>query len=286
MPVADVLEAVQDHIDRAKGYDTARDYENGEHHYPYASAAFRGKFEWILKSARANACYTVRSNFTDLVQIQAWSGKGADAANALAETLDLEMVIDLAVNEAWRCGDGFILVWPGKDGALRPWYHRADQVVFKRDPEDPDAFLWLAKLWVDRDGFGHVSVYYDEYVERWVTRNKIRDNAGAAPSWIVGESEYVQKDDEDGPEISYSEVGVSGVPWVHLPFDASEQGGHGRSILRDVIPLQDGLNHAVHAIVVNTEQYAAPLRSLMNYQPDVSIDPKTGQQTKLHLEYY
>lgn len=290
MPVADVLEAVQDHIDRAGDYDLYRDYEEGRQAAPYASVKFREKFGWILEQARMNVCYTVRSNFTDLVQIQGWSGAGAKAAADLAETSDLDMAIDLAVNEAFRCGDGYILAWPGADGTLRPWYHRADQVAFKLDPENPGAFEWVAKLWVDADDHGHVNVYYPHQLERWVTVNKVRNMKGAAPSWKTDAGSYVPaSDDEDGTRgdvVPYAKLGITDVPWVHIPFDPQSQGGHGRSILRDVIPLQDGLNHAVHAAIINTEKYAAPIRALMNYQADVIIDPATGQpkESKLDLD--
>ena len=284
MPVADVLEAVQDHIDRAPGYDLYRDYEEGRHKYPYASRGFRENFGWILSQARANACYTVRANFTDLVAIQSWTGKGAEQAQKYADTSDLDMVLDLTINEAWRCGDGYILVWPDEDGNLRPWYHRADQVAFKRDPGNPDRFLWVAKLWIDADDYGRVNVYYEDRVERWESRYKIRTARNGAASWRTDAGGYVLSEDEDGPEVSYSQAGVSGMPWEHIPFDAQTQGGHGRSILRDVVPMQDGLNHAVHAIIVNTEQYAAPLRALLNYVAVKELDPLTGRQREVEFK--
>lgn len=284
MSVADVLEAVQDHIDRAGDYDLYRDYEEGRHKYPYASQGFRDNFSWILKQARANACESVRSNFTDLVQIQSWSGAGAKKAAELAETSDLDMVFDLAVNESWRCGDAYILAWPGEDAALRPWYHRADQVAFKRDPSNPDRFLWVAKLWIDGDDYGRVNVYYDDRVERYESAYKIRVARNGAPSWRTDAGGYVPATDDDGPEVLYSSIGVPGMPWEHIPFDAQTQGGHGRSILRDVVPMQDGLNHAVHAIIVNTEQYAAPLRALLNYVAAKELDPLTGRQRQVEFD--
>lgn len=284
MPVADVLEAVQDHIDRAPSYDLFRDYEEGRHAYPYASQGFRDNFSWILRQARANACYTVRANFTDLVQIQSWSGAGAQQAQRLADTSDLDMVLDLTINEAWRCGDAYILVWPDATGNLRPWYHRADQVAFKRDPGNPDRFLWVAKLWIDDGDYGRVNVYYDDRVERWESRYKIRTSRNGAASWRTDGNGYVPAEDEDGPEVTYSQAGVPGMPWEHIPFDAQTQGGHGRSILRDVVPMQDGLNHAVHAIIVNTEQYAAPLRALLNYVAAKEVDPLTGRQRQVEFK--
>ena len=278
MPVADVLEAVQDHIDRAGDYDLFRDYEEGRHKYPYASTAFVKSFAWILKAARANACYTVRSNFTDLVQIEAWSGAGAAKAQTLADTTDLDMVIDLAVSESWRCGDAYILAWPGKDGTTRPWYHRADQAGFRVDPEDPSAIEVAWKVWVASDGRGRVNLYYRDVVERWVTHGVIRPEKRQPVSWdgVKQENAWEPFNTDGESEVQGHDFGR--VPWVHIPFDPQTQGGHGRSILRDVVPLQDGLNHAVHAVVVNTEQYAAPLRALLGYVAAKELDPSTGRQ--------
>ena len=284
MPIADVLAAVKDHVKRAPGYDLYRDYEEGRHKFPYASQAFRRKYRWIVEQARMNACYTVRSNFTDLVQIQAWAGAGADAAAALAETTDLDMVIDLAINESWRCGDAYILAWPGKDGTPRPWYHRADQAGYATDPQDPSTIRVAWKIWVDTDGYGRVNLYYTDVVERWVTVAKVREVGIAGASWGLAQqdSSWMLYSADGEPEVQGHDFGQ--VPWVHLPFDAQTQGGHGRSILRDVIPMQDGLNQAVHSIIVNTEWYARTIRALMNHNPTAAIDPTTGRQVENRLD--
>lgn len=284
MPVSDVLSAVKDHLDRAPDYDKFRDYEEGRHAYPYATPKFRQKFGWILRQARLNTCYTVRSNFTDLAQIQAWSGAGADDANKLAETTDLDMVIDLAINESFRCGDGYVLVWPGKDGKPRPWYHRADQAGFRLDPEDPTVLEVAWKIWIDRSGHGRVNLYYADRVERWATVAKIRQDGAVGVSWDAGQREtgWAPFNGDGEPDTQLHQFGQ--VPWIHLPFDPQTQGGHGRSILRDVIPLQDGLNHAVHATLVNTERYADTIRALMNHQPVTTVDPATGQQRTEKLD--
>lgn len=283
MPVADVLAAIKDHRGRAPGYDLCRDYEEGRHRHPYASKAFASKYRWVLEQARMNICPTVRANFTDLVQIQAWTGAGEKKAAEYAEATDLDQVIDLAVNESWRCGDAYILVWPGADGNRRAWYHRADQVSFTLDPVDPTVMAWAAKIWVTDDGFGRVNVYYPDRLERWVTVGKVRETGTTTVSWDTKTTAnaWAPFTGDGEPDVQAHDMGR--VPWVHLPFDPQSQGGHGRSILRDVIPEQDALNHTVHALLVNTEQYAAPLRALMGYVPKVTIDPATGRAITEHL---
>jgi hypothetical protein len=276
MPVADVLTAVQDHTTRAPGFATCHDYVAGDHRYPYATPTFVEKFRWVLENARANMCDSVTANFTDRVAIQSWAGEGSEDAIDTAELAALDTVLDLAVGEAWTAGDGYVLVWPDNDGVPSPWFHRADQVAFERDPGDPGAFLWVAKLW-ENGLYGRVNVYYPGgIVERWETTEQVRPDDASAPTWPATADGYAPATDDEGPTVRYE----GDFPWVHLPFDPDVQGGHGRSILRDVIPLQDALNHALVTSILNVEQYAAPLRALMNHQPKVLIDPATGMPTE------
>jgi hypothetical protein len=288
MPVSDVLLAVDDHTTRAATYALYRDYEAGKHSYPYASPAFERKFRWVLKQARANKCPTVISNFTDRVTLASWSGAGAQRAGELAEQLGLGRVLNLAVKEAWQEGDAYVLGWPGRNGQVKPWYHRADQAGFMPAEDDPDEAEWVYKLWVDRAGFGRVNIYYPDRVERSVTRQVIQHQGVTSVMWPTDEGGYKPYDgDRDGDTITYTSVGLptGQAPWVHLPLDPNTQGGHGTSILRDVIPLQDGLNHTLAAMILGVEQYGAPLRALMNYQPNTYIDSATGKPTEEALRF-
>src|SRR5690625_6216164 len=65
-------------------------YEPIKHLYPYASPAFKAKFDWLLRQARANKCHMVVRNFTDRVRLSAWSGSGAKRADEIAEQVGLD----------------------------------------------------------------------------------------------------------------------------------------------------------------------------------------------------
>lgn len=67
------------------------------------------------------------------------------------------------------------------------------------------------------------------------------------------------------------------MPWVHVPFDAQNQGGRGRSVLRDVIGPQDTLNEAVLTIRLNMKKYGTTTAVLLNYVRQQVIDPATGE---------
>ncbi|WP_347042030.1 phage portal protein [Brachybacterium nesterenkovii] len=284
MPVVDVLAAVEDLQSRAARYDEARDYEAGRHQYPYATPGFRAKFAWILKAARANLCPAVVSAFTDRVELEGWDGTGAAAAQELTANGRLRRVLNLAVREAWTVGDAYVLVWPNARGDMVPRFHRADQVTFAPDPEDPGAFAWVTKLWVDADHVGHASVYYPDRLERWETVAGVRTSKADVVTWPAQENAWRPATDDDGPEVAYASVGVDGIPWAHLAYDPNDDGGHGHSVLRDVIPLQDGLNHALHSVLVNVEDYAEPLRALLGFTPSKELDPTTGRQKDVPIQ--
>lgn len=284
MPVADVLSAVNDHLDRVADYDLYRDYANGEHQYPFLSDYFKSKYRRQL--GRENMCPAVISNYADRVQLDAWEGSGAEAATNVARDTGLKRVLNLTVKEAFRSGDGYILVWPNSKGVLVPRYHRADRVSFRVSEDDPDEFEWVAKIWVDGKR-GRVNVFYQDRLERWITAADIRTVADGAVTWPKEETAYVPFEDDDPAEIRYGSHGTPAfdmAPWAHVPYDADEQGGHGRSLLTDVIPKQDKLNTEESAIILMTENYAAPLRVLMNHQSSTAIDPKTGQLIENKVE--
>lgn len=290
MPISDVPLAVADHQERADDYVLFRDYYHGKHLHPYATEAFRDKYDWLLHQARANKCHMVVRNFTDRVSLSAWSGAGAKRADAVAETTGLLKVLNLATREAWRAGDAYVLAWPGRDGTVKPHYHRADAAGFKLSDDDPDAADWFYKIWVAAGGHGRVNMYYEDRVERFVTTHPVHTSQTGETAWPVDANGYQPvTNDADGDTITYGTQNVPSfdgrIPWVHLPLEPDEQGGHGRSILTDVVPLQDGLNHTLASMIVGVEQFGEPLRALMNYAPNKWIDPHTGEATEEALRF-
>ena len=282
MPVTDVIEALK--IRERRIYETSiyRDYYEGRHRYPFASRSFRNNYMWVLRNSRENMCPAIVHSHSDLVEIKSWSGSGAERADEVSSdpAIGLNTALNLAFRESFRTGDAYILVWPDREGNPRPWYHRSDRVVFKEDPEYPDGVEWYAKVWPGNDNFGRVNLYYVDRVERYITTVKVRFNRDDPVNWPTYPQAYIL--DPDIPQLNYE---YDRAPWVHLAFDADEQGGYGRSILTDAIPIQDALNKSVADLIVSSDKFALPLRALMNYDPQRRIDPNTGtvQEEKLVL---
>lgn len=285
MAVDDVVTAVADWKARIGPIQLYTDYYAGRHRIgQFATPAFRRSFEWILLNARENLCKAVVRGFASKMVIKGWEAPNAGLskqAGKLVDDLRLAKVFSLAHRETYRTGDSYVLVWPDANGDDRAWPKLSSQFSVMPKPGDPDSLLWAAMLWVDAGGFGRVNIYYEDRLERYTTKGRLKERS-ASPndpvSWPGKASAYEPYNaDNDGEVIPH---GYGRVPVVWFPHDADELGSHGRSILEDVVPLQDGLNKSVADLIVGGESFALPLRYLLNYTAKKKIDPETGEVTE------
>jgi len=288
VPVDDVIAAVNDRKQRIANIRLYTDYYDGKHRIgQFATPAFRRDYGWILEQARENYCKSVVRGFSSKMKIQSWESNTGGEAKKAAELVDdhgLKRVINLTHRETYKTGDAYVLVWPDETGERRAWPKRSSMCVPLVDPGMPDRMRCFVTVWVNEAGYGRVNLYYPANVERWVTTAKLRQPSmrqSDATNWPSKQSAWMEyhgdgNTDTDGFEIP-NPGDTSKVPAVWFPQDAEEIGGHGRSILEDVIPLQDGLNKSVADLIVVEEDVAQPLRYLLNYKVKKLINPDTGE---------
>lgn len=249
---------------RARLYRLYRDYDDGKHRLKFATPDFERKYGQHLGELRENLCPGVISAFTDRLHVETWGS--SEDAQATALTEGLTRLVSLVDAEAWRCGDAYVLVWPGPDGTPTPHFHRADEIVPHVHPDNPAILDWAAKVWVDGQLRGRINVYDAEGVTRFATAPLPADSdTTALPTDPAAWAAY--SDDEAGDYIPH-DFGATPVAWWKL--GAVDQRGCGASILRDVIPLQDALNKSLADLVVAGEAYSRPLRYLLNYKPEAT----------------
>jgi hypothetical protein len=295
MPAADALAAVLDWKSRITETSMFGDYYDGEHYYRFASPKFLRRYRWVLQQSRENLCPAVVDSIASKLIIQSWEGGTEDdpavaAMSDMADEIGLDSLIDQVHTEAPKCGDAFVLVWPDGDGVDRPWLKLASESACLPDPRRPGKMLWYAQVWTDTEGYGRVNIYYPDQLERYRTHAKVinvdlRETLQTEmASWPDSAEAYEPFSDDDGTDIITHTFGE--VPAVWFPFRARQAGRHGRSILTDVVPLQDALNKSVADVIVNSESYAMPLRALLNWKPKKRLDPATGRavETKLNFD--
>lgn len=287
MPADDIAWAVAEVLERRAYYQLHRDYYEGAHRLAFATTRFRQTFGPLFEKLRDNLCPPVVDSLVDRVQITGWASAGNDATGQAATDLwdiNRQGRAGQVHLEAVRCGDGFELVWPGRDGTARFWPQDPRCVAVEYDDDDdPERIARAGKLWKRPDKRHRLNTYTRPaapssaattpgLIERWVTVAKTDDVLGLADpaKWKPWE------EDTDGPEVAHE----WGVPMFHFPNGAAV-GNYGRSELRDVVPLQDVLNKTVADMLVAGEFVALPQRIFIGVEKEV--DPLTGEERRIEL---
>jgi len=243
-----------------------RDYAEGKHNLAYSSQLFKSRYadhlSTRLGSLRENLCMAVVYGFTESIEVKTW---GTAAADEKALDLGLDRFTGYLVDSAFVYGSSFAVVWPNARGVLVPVQVNALEAVAEQDPEDPATLLWFARVWLDKDTYRlRLNIYTSDALWRFESDEVYEGGVGSIPE---PPPMHGYSDATAGPVVLNSEAGLpAGVlPVVMVKVDAVGQMDPGRSILTDVIPLQDAVNKSLNDMVIAGERYAIPLIYLLNY---------------------
>jgi hypothetical protein len=277
----DVTLALRQLREAQQNYKVYRDYYNGRQRMAFASDSFRQAFAGQVREVVYNRCAAVVDSMVDRLRITGWQdASGAEDATSPLEQAALDIWIasrlDLrhldAHNEAMTCGDAYLIVWPNMEtGEPQIAVQQAHQIAVVRDDEAPDRIVLAVKAWrITRGplaGRWRITTYAPDVIRRWITTGSVDDlpsNSGT----------LVPYEDEAAAETP-NPWGVTPVFGLH---NASGMDLRGVSELRDLIPLQDGVNKSIADMLVAMEYVAYPQRWVTGVE--VPIDPETGRPMK------
>lgn len=262
-PTAALTTALTDWKARADTLAKFKAYYDGDHPLEFASEVFTDIYGDQVKAAADNLCSAVVDVPRDRLKIVGFdvAAEGRDTAelDAEVERIWTENRMPRRSNEihklVLRDGDEFDIVWPHPvTGRATIYPHSATQVTAAFDPDSPGTFLWAAKNWTS-GGYVGVTLYAPDVVWRYRTKQPaaaLPDNAAAF-------------------ELVEEIANPHGMPVFHRGNNAAP-GERGRSVLVDVIPLQDLLNKSVADQVVAMEFFAAPQRYATGYNQSADLD--------------
>lgn len=237
------------------------DYYAGRHPIAFdidKDSSYARYFKAMLQSLRENLCPAVVDVFAERLQADRWDGIPDD------EALERSMrrLMDEVHRAALLYGDAFVLVWP--DMEPRPWAHDPRSMTVQMDSDDPHKVALAVQLWRLPDGRWRVNVYGDMLVMRLISPSK------DLPQTLERYKEY----DEDGADAVVEHT-FGACPVVRFSNDYDTYTQSGRSVLADVVPLQNMLNKTLADMLIASEFHALPLRVLTGVQP--VYDPTTGK---------
>lgn len=276
----DVTLALRQLRDTQQNYRVYRDYYNGRQRLTFASDSFRQAFAGQVREVVYNRCAACVDAMVDRLRITGWQDASRDDEESALERAALDIWTDSrldlrhldAHNEALTTGDAYLIVWPSPEtGEPQIAVQQAHQISVVRDDEAPDRVVLAVKAWrMTRGplaGRWRVTTYEADVIRRWVTSGSVDE--------LPGNSSTLVPYEDEAPAETPNPWGVTPVFGLH---NASGMDLLGVSELRDLIPLQDGVNKSIADMLVAMEYVAYPQRWVTGVE--VPIDPETGRPMK------
>jgi hypothetical protein len=233
------------------------DYYEGRHKLAFASSKFETAFGRTVKDMRDNLCPIVVEATADRMEILNFSGDEESASKAIDEAawaIYLRETVELVSNDihrdAVKCGESYLIVWTDENNQAKFYAQDSRHCVLIED-EDTARKLFGAKQWVTDEKFIRINLYYDNRIEKYITRKKITG------SFDIKESSFKPLEGIEGEEA------ITQNPYGVIPMFKFE----GTAILSDAIPLQDMLNKTLADRMVTQEFGAFPQRWAVGLAP-------------------
>ena len=257
-------------------YDLYRRYAAGDQDLRFATPKYATTFGTLFREFGYNRCATVVDAHADRLQVERFtvehdSGglQGSETAGDLWRRNRMDGRAGEVHKAALRDGDAYLIVWPetgtamGESAAFPQfWPQRADQIRVRYDDEQPGLIVMAAKTWTLGDGRRRLNVYYPDRTEKYVTPTRA--------STVRAEA-FVRFEAPGEPWPVDNPWGT--VPVFHFANNA-DTGAYGTSELRDVIPLQDGLNKALTDLLLACELAGFPQKVILGLD---SADPTVAE---------
>lgn len=257
----DITWAVKETKRRAAEVGLFQDYYKGNHRAAFATDKWETAFGQVFRRFRDNLCPAVVDTKSDRLQLSGFD-TGEDSSNAKATDIWTANRMDRRAGEvhtgAFRDGDAFVIVWPGRDGQPIFYPQRAERIAMRWSEDQPGMVevaskMWPIDAWEDKSQW-RLTLYYPDRIERYVTHLTLDGRSPDVPDKPQSWDEW---QGEDGGPVLTNEYGR--VPLFSWNNNAST-GEYGRSELADVIPLQDALNKTIADSLVAGEFAALPQR--------------------------
>lgn len=251
--MADTPEALRDKLlkrldSRKDAIKTVEDYYEGNHPLAFAAKKYRQAFGSQLSEFASNWCPIVIETPTERLTVEGFNfGKQEinDKAWSYWKANNLTIESGLVHTEAAKHGCAYVLVAPGDNGVPVITVEHPLHMVVQTAAENRRIRTAALKRWFDEDKFAYATLYLPDRIYKWKSQEAITPGVSGKPRWIVRE------------EPAPNPLGV--VPVVEFQNNPTMLHG-GTSDLRDVIPLNDGINKLMCDLLVGSEFYAYPQR--------------------------
>ncbi len=239
-------------------------YARGDQYLQFATPKYAATFGTLMREFSYNRCAAVIDFFADRLQVERFTAE-ADGASETAGDLWRRNRMDARAGEvhkaALRDGDAYVIVWPetgtanGDQGAFPQfWPQKSSEIRVRYDDEEPGKITMAVKTWLLSDKRRRLNLYFPDRIEKYITKGR---SEAVTPTALM---RYQAPNDADWPVQN---------PWGTVPVfhfaNNADTGAYGTSELRDVIPLQDGLNKVLTDLILASELTAYAIKVLLGF---------------------
>lgn len=223
-------------------YSQKWDYYDGNQPLVYSTRRLREVFNTIDARFSQNWCAVVINAAADRISLSEFSVKGnkkaTDRLNELFDLTDLDLDADDLHKAAMVCSEGFVIAW--KDaitGEVEAYYNDPRQVHIEYDEDSPRKKRFAAKWWNDDENKWHLTLYYSDRLEYYVTTGTYKSH-----SEIAKATAFVSADEAIAPN-----------PYGEIPVFRWTIDGRGSSDIDNIIEPQNAVNKLVADMMIAAE---------------------------------
>lgn len=270
-PRSDLKIAIDELKKKQAPYTELWDYYEGRNELRFASRKMAQVFKDMGARFSENWMSVVVKSATDRMVLQApVIAEQDEQTETLGQLYEDSGLIhdESAVHECMAVtGEAFVIIWrEDQDESPQAYYHDSRLCHAEYDFANPRRLRFVAKWYADEAGYVHITLYYPEHIEHYVSLNSTQDsihnprNVNALSS-IETESAF-RLDDALGGAVAneYEEIPV---------FHFRTTPRRAVSLMGDVLRLQDACDKILSDMMVSSEYGAMKQRYIIS-NADVS----------------
>lgn len=250
-------------------YATYYQYMRGDHPLAFATQKFRSAFGSTLESFAYNRMPMIVDALADRMQITGFGSTPNDLAEEWMEIWDannMDVRSGQIEREKFTTGDAYLIVeQEPRTGDVLLWPQPANLVRVHRADDRPGHIDYATKRWIDEDGFERLTLYYEDRIEKYRSRQRVVSESGTTVFMADNPDKWAPYQPDDDLTWPIRLPVTDTVPVFHFPNNAGlSRDGLGISELHDAIAIQDALNKSVMDLLVAMEFAAFPQRVIVN----------------------
>jgi len=229
-------------------YNTLFQYYDGDQPLVYTAQRLAEIFKDLDAYFAENWCSVVVDSERDRINLREIyvNGTANRAWKEIWEGSEISLESDDVHEATLVAGEGYFIAWPDDDGVMQGYHNDPRLVHLFYERSEPRKKKFAAKWWVDDGERLSMTLYYADHLEYYRSSNQAKN---------VTEASSMTATKEPVAENPYDEV-----PVFHFRLGQRKV----KSDLKNVIPIQNGINKLLTDMMVTAEFGAFPQRYVIS----------------------